>query len=102
PELGRSIDLGPGEAYIHDLFVAPHARGRSLAPSILEFLALELRQRDIYKSWALIGSTNIASVRAFEKAAYASVADIILAHIAGVEKIVVRPPDIEAEKLLGI
>lgn len=102
PELDRALSLGPGEAYIHDLFVAPHARGRSLAPVILEFLALELRARDIYKSWALIGSNNVASIRAFEKAAYASVADIIQAHIAGVEKLVVRPPDIEAEKLLGI
>ncbi len=102
PEVDRFLEIGPGEAYIHDLFVAPQARGRSLAPSILEFLATELRTRDIYKSWALIGSNNIASVRAFEKAAYAAVADIVHAHIAGVDKLVVRPPDVEAKKLLGM
>ncbi len=102
PELDRNLEIGQGEAYIHDLFVAPQARGRSLAPSILEYMALELRQRDIYKSWALIGGSNIASIRAFEKAAYAAVADIFVAHIAGVEKLVVRPPDAEAEALLGI
>jgi ribosomal protein S18 acetylase RimI-like enzyme len=102
PEVDRFLEIGPGEAYIHDLFVAPQARGRSLAPSILEFLATELRTRDIYKSWALIGSNNVASVRAFEKAAYAAVADVVHAHIAGVDKIVVRPPDVEAKKLLGM
>jgi GNAT superfamily N-acetyltransferase len=102
PEVDRFLEIGPGEAYIHDLFVAPQARGRSLAPSILEYLATELRTRDIYKSWALIGSNNVASVRAFEKAAYAAVADVVHAHIAGVDKIVVRPPDVEAKKLLGM
>ncbi len=102
PELERYLEVGPGEAYIHDLFVAPRARGRSLAPSILEFLATELRQRDIYKSWALIGSSNIASVRAFEKAAYAAVADVVHAHIGGVDRLVLRPPDVEAKKLLGL
>lgn len=102
PELDRFLELGPGEAYIHDLFVSPQARGRSLAPSILEFLAMELRQRDIYKSWALIGSDNIASVRAFEKAAYAAVADVVHAHIGGVDRLVLRPPDVEAKKLLGL
>ena len=102
PELDRHLAIGPGEAYIHDLFVAPSARGRSLAPSMLEFLATDLRQRDIYKSWALIGSNNIASVRAFEKAAYTAVAEVVHARIGGVDKLVVRPPDVEAKKLLGL
>jgi GNAT superfamily N-acetyltransferase len=102
PEIDRDLEIGPGEAYIHDLFVAPSARGRSLAPCILEFLATELRTRDIYKSWALIGTDNIASVRAFEKAAYAAVCDVVYARIAAVDRLVVRPPDMEAKKLLGI
>jgi GNAT superfamily N-acetyltransferase len=102
PELDRNIDLGPGEAYIHDVFVAPVARGRSVAPSMLEFLASELRGRDVYKSWALIGCDNIASTRAFEKAAYAAVCDVIYARMAAVDKLVVRPPDPDARKLLGL
>ncbi len=102
PEIDRHVEVGPGEAYIHDLFVAPSARGRSLAPSMLEFLATDLRQRDVYKSWALIGSNNIASVRAFEKAAYTAVAEVVHARIGGVDKLVVRPPDVEAKKLLGL
>jgi ribosomal protein S18 acetylase RimI-like enzyme len=105
PELGRSLHLISTEAYIHDVFVAPHARGRKVAPSMLEFLARDLRARDIYRSWALIGSDNIASVRAFEKAAYAAVADVIYHRDrsgAAADRVTVRPPDAEALRLLGL
>ncbi|MCG8421291.1 MAG: GNAT family N-acetyltransferase [Proteobacteria bacterium] len=102
PELSRTLRLNRHEAYIHDVFVAPEARGRAVAPSMLEFLAHELRQRDVYRAWALIGNDNVASVRAFEKAAYTAVADVIHAHFGSVERLIVRPPDPEARKLLGL
>jgi GNAT superfamily N-acetyltransferase len=102
PELGRPLRLDRYEAYIHDVFVAAAARGRNVAPSMLEFLALELRQQDVYRSWALIGSDNLASVRAFEKASYTPVCDIIHTRIAGIDRITVRPPDPEAKELLGL
>jgi ribosomal protein S18 acetylase RimI-like enzyme len=102
PELGRLLNLEPNQAYIHDVFVAPAARGRKVAPSMLEYLALELRKRDVYKSWALIGSDNLASIRAFEKAAYAPVADIVYARMGSMDRLIVRPPDPEAKLLLGL
>lgn len=102
PELGRTLNLQRYEAYIHDVYVAPSARGRNVAPAMLEFLALELRQRDVYRSWALIGHDNAASVRAFEKASYTAVADVIVARMAKVDRLIVRPPDPEARELLGI
>ncbi len=102
PELGRTLNLMRYEAYIHDVFVASSARGRNVAPSMLEFLALELRQRDVYRSWALIGHDNVASVRAFEKASYTAVCDVIQARMAKVDRLIVRPPDPEARELLGI
>ena len=101
-EIERSIRLGPGEAYIHNVFVAPQARGRAVAPSMLEFLAKELRQRDVYRAWALIGTDNVASVRAFEKAAYAAVCDVIYTRMAVADRLFVRPPDPEAKALLGL
>lgn len=100
PELGRTLHLGPTSAYIHDVYVGPHARGRNVAPAMLEFLAAELRQRDIYRSFALIGHDNAASVRAFEKAAYTAVAEV--AYASKVDHITVRPPDPEALSLLGL
>ncbi len=102
PEIDRTLTFGPGEAYIHDVFVASQARGRNIAPSMLEFLAHELRQRDVYRSWALIGNENLASVRAFEKASYVAVADVIYARMAKVDKLVIRPPDPEAKRVLGL
>jgi len=102
PEIGRSLRLSPHEAYIHDVFVAPSARGRAVAPSMLEFLAQELRRHDVYRSWALIGSDNLASIRAFEKAAWAPVADVIYTRLGAVDRLLVRPPDPEARQLLGV
>jgi len=102
PELSRTLELQESDAYIHDVFVAPSARGRAIAPSMLEFIAHELRQRDYYRSWALIGSDNSASIRAFEKASFTPVADIIRAQLGGVERLIVRPPDPEAKLLLGL
>jgi ribosomal protein S18 acetylase RimI-like enzyme len=102
PELGRRIHIGRHEAYIYDLYVAPSARGRAVAPSMLEFMAHELRQQDVYRSWALIAADNPASVRAFEKAAYTAVADVIYTRVGAMDRLTVRPPDPEAEQLLGL
>ena len=102
PELERTLSLSKYEAYIHDVFVAPSARGRAVAPVMLEQLARELRERDVYRSWALIDQGNQPSRRAFEKASYTPVCDVIHARITGVEKIMVRPPDPEAKALLGL
>jgi GNAT superfamily N-acetyltransferase len=102
PELGRTLQLGKYEAYIHDVFVATSARGRGVAPVMLEMLAKDLRERDVYRSWALIAADNQASLRAFQKASYTPVCDVVHARMATVDKIIVRPPDPEAKALLGL
>jgi len=102
PELGRSLRLDRYEAYIHDVYVAPAARGRNVAPSMLEFLAMELRQRDVFRAWALIGHENQASLRAFEKASFTPVCDVIHTRIAGIDHLTCRPPDPEARELMGL
>lgn len=102
PEIGRQVRPRPGECYIHDVYVTPSARGRAVAPAMLEFLARELRQRDVYRAWALIVRTNTASTRAFEKAAYASVADVLYVRMGLASRLLVRPPDPEAQAFLGV
>ena len=69
---------------------------------MLDFLARELRRRDVYRAWALIERSNTASTRAFEKAAYASVADVIYARMGLASRLMVRPPDPEARAFLGL
>jgi ribosomal protein S18 acetylase RimI-like enzyme len=102
PDIGREVRPGPGECYIHDVYVHPDERGRQVAPAMLDFLARELRARDVYRAWALIERSNSPSVRAFEKAAYASVSDVVYARIGLLSRLIVRPPDPEARAFLGL
>lgn len=102
PDIAREVRPQSGECYIHDVYVHPAERGRQVAPAMLDFLARELRKRDVYRAWALIERSNTASTRAFEKAAYAAVADVIYAKMGLASRISVRPPDLEAKSLLGL
>ncbi len=102
PELGRVLQLAKYDAYIHSVYVAPAARGRAVAPVMLEHLARELRASDAYRSWALIAADNQASLRAFQKASFTPVCDVIHAKMATVDRVVCRPPDPEAQELLGL
>ncbi|HSK02143.1 MAG TPA: GNAT family N-acetyltransferase [Kofleriaceae bacterium] len=102
PELGRTLRMSKYDAYIHSVYVAPAARGRAVAPVMLEHLAKELRAGDAYRSWALIAADNQASLRAFQKASFTPVCDVIHAKMATVDRIVCRPPDPEAKELLGL
>jgi ribosomal protein S18 acetylase RimI-like enzyme len=102
PDIGREVRPQSGECYIHDVYVHPDERGRQVAPAMLDFLARELRHRDVYRAWALIERSNLASTRAFEKAAYASVADVVYARMGLASRLMVRPPDPEARAFLGL
>jgi GNAT superfamily N-acetyltransferase len=102
PELGRVLRMSKYDAYIHSVYVAPAARGRAVAPVMLEHFAKELRATDAYRSWALIASDNQASLRAFQKASFTPVCDVIHAKMATVDRVVCRPPDPEAQDLLGL
>ncbi len=102
PELGRTLKMSKYDAYIHSVFVSPAARGRAVAPVMLEHMAKDLRATDAYRSWALIESHNQASIRAFQKASFTPVCDIIHAKMATVDRVVCRPPDPEAQELLGL
>lgn len=102
PELGRTLRMSKYDAYIHSVFVAPAARGRAVAPVMLEHLAKELRATDTYRSWALIAADNQASLRAFQKASFTPVCDVIHAKLATADRVVCRPPDPEAQELLGL
>jgi GNAT superfamily N-acetyltransferase len=102
PELGRELRMSKYDAYIHSVFVAPAARGRAVAPVMLEEIAKHLRASDAYRSWALIAADNQASLRAFQKASFTPVCDVIHAKMATVDRVVCRPPDPEAQDLLGL
>jgi ribosomal protein S18 acetylase RimI-like enzyme len=102
PDIGRMVQPTQGECYIHEVFVHPDERGKKIAPAMLDHLARYLRARDVYRAWALIERTNVASARAFERADYVAVADVICVQLAVGTHLFVRPPDPEARALLGL
>ncbi|CAN5660948.1 hypothetical protein BH11MYX1_BH11MYX1_53960 [soil metagenome] len=102
PELQRTLRMMKYDAYIHSVFVSPAARGRAVAPAMLEHITKDLRATDAYRSWALIEAHNEASIRAFVKASFTPVCDVIHAKMATVDRVVCRPPDPEARELLGL
>jgi GNAT superfamily N-acetyltransferase len=102
PELERTLRMSKYDAYIHSVYVATAARGRAVGPVMLEQLAKILRAADAYRSWALIAADNQASLRAFQKASFTPVCDVIHAKMATVDRVVCRPPDPEAQELLGL
>jgi GNAT superfamily N-acetyltransferase len=102
PDIGREIRPTTGECYIHEVFVHPDERGKKIAPAMLDHLARYLRARDVYRAWALIERTNSASVRAFERADYVAVADVVYVQMGIGSHLFVRPPDPEARALLGL
>ncbi len=102
PDIGKQIRPLPGECYIHEVFVHPDERGRKIATAMLEHLARHLRRHDVYRAWALIERTNSASVRAFERADYIAVADVVYVQMGLGSHLFVRPPDPEARALLGL
>jgi GNAT superfamily N-acetyltransferase len=101
PDIAREVRPTQGECYIHDVFVAPEERGQKIAPAMLDFLSEYLRARDVYRAWALIERANAASTRAFERAAYTAVADVVYAKVGLASRLMVMPPDPEAQRFLG-
>lgn len=102
PDIGREVRPTQGECYIHEVFVHPDERGKKIAPAMLDHLARYLRARDVYRAWAIIERANGASVRAFERADYVAVADVVYVQMGLGSHLFVRPPDPEARALLGL
>jgi GNAT superfamily N-acetyltransferase len=102
PDIGREITPTQGECYIYEVFVHPDERGKKIAPAMLDHLSRYLRARDVYRAWALIERANSSSVRAFERARYVAVADVVYVTMGLGSHLFVRPPDPEARALLGL
>ncbi len=97
--------LPGGQACVHGVVVAADARGSSIGSLMLEKLAEHLRSLDIYRSWAILPQGDDAPSRAFQKALYTPVADMLLDRSASgtaTKEVVLRPPDAEAKRLLGL
>src|SRR5262249_61610710 len=98
----REVRPGAGACYVHDVFVAPWARGRRVAPALLAFAAAELARAQVAQAWALVRRENTASARAFEHAAWRPACEVLYARLGRRSRLLVRPADREARRLLGL
>lgn len=78
-ELGLSIRLRPGEAYIWDCGTPPAYRGQRLYPALLSYICAELRALGLRRLWIGADADNVASQRGMELAGFRPIADFLLA-----------------------
>ena len=102
PELDREVRPAQASCYVHDVFVAPWARGRRVASALLAYAASELARADVARAWALVRRENRASARAFERAAWQPACEVLYARLGRRSRLLVRPADREAARLLGV
>lgn len=82
-ELGLSIRLQPGEAYIWDCGTSSAYRGQRLYPALLSYILIELRALGLRRVWIGADADNMASQRGMELAGFRPVADFLLASSSG-------------------
>lgn len=78
-ELGLSIRLQRGEAYIWDCGTSAAYRGQRLYPALLSSLLAELRALGLRRVWIGADADNVASQHGMELAGFHPVADFLLA-----------------------
>jgi RimJ/RimL family protein N-acetyltransferase len=78
-ELGLSIRLQPGEAYIWDCGTPPTYRGQRLYPALLSYILAELRKPGLHRVWIGADADNVASQRGMELVGFHPIADFLLA-----------------------
>jgi ribosomal protein S18 acetylase RimI-like enzyme len=76
-ELGLTLRLREGTAYIWDCATLPPYRGRRLYPALLRFMAEALRRQGIRRLWIGADADNHASHRGIELAGFRVLADVL-------------------------
>ena len=78
-ELGLTIRLGEGEAYIWDCATLPAYRGRRLYPALLAHMLAELQRAGYRRVWIGTDADNLPSQRGVALAGCQPVAEVVLA-----------------------
>lgn len=78
-DIALLLPLPSGHAYIWDCMTLPRWRGRHVFPGLLRFLLEALRQEGMHEAWAGVAPGNTASMRAFARAGFRHIADVVVA-----------------------
>lgn len=89
-ELGLSVRLLPGEAYIWDCATLPAFRGQRLYPALLVHMLEVLQQTGFRRAWIGMDADNLPSQTGATLAGFQPVIDILLVREPDAPRFVVR------------
>jgi GNAT superfamily N-acetyltransferase len=69
-EADRFFMVPSGDAYIYESFTRPEMRGQGVYPAVLRTMAARSAPRGLRRLWIAAETTNLASLRAIEKAGF--------------------------------
>ncbi len=75
-ELGLSIRMKAGEAYIWDCVTLPAYRGQHLYPALLAYMLAELSARGLRRIWIGTDADNVASQKGIAIAGFQALIDV--------------------------
>lgn len=97
-ELGLSVRLLPGEAYIWDCATLPAFRGQRLYPALLASILGELQRTGFQRVWIGMDADNLPSKTGAVLAGFQPVIDILLVREPHTRRFLVRGyPDVPSE-----
>src|SRR5579863_5039251 len=79
-ELGLSIRLKAGEAYIWNCATLPAYRGLRLYPALLAFMLRELQSQGLQRVWIGADADNLASQSGMALVGFQPIADFFISH----------------------
>jgi GNAT superfamily N-acetyltransferase len=77
-ELGMSLRLEPGDAYIWDCATLPTYRGQGLYPALLTYILSSLWAKGLHRVWIGADTDSVASQKGIARAGFHPIADITL------------------------
>ncbi len=85
-ELGKRVDLGPGEAWIYDLYVFPPYRNSGVGRGMLGFALAFLRERGFSSAYANVERGNTPSRKVFERVGFRPYKETTYLHLFGLKR----------------
>jgi len=89
-ELGLSIRLAPGEAYIWDCATQPAFRGQRLYPALVTYIVDELWRAGLRRIWIGTDADNFPSQNGLALSGFQPVADVMIALTPTARQLIMR------------
>ncbi len=89
-ELGLSIRLKTGDAYIWDCATLPAYRGQRLYPALLAHILSELQSSGLRRAWIGADTDNLSSQAGMALAGFSPAVDVIMTRVLTIRRLWVR------------